>query len=352
VQGNPRGEREVQPDPAGSVPTGVYIHVPFCRKRCPYCAFVLVESDGSLHEQFAGKVCGQIERVGPGARTLYFGGGTPSLLSPGQLDRIIRAVGGAPEEITVECNPEGLHLDGLCDIGVDRITLGIQALEDGLLRFLGREHDAQGARRAYREASRLFENICVDLIFGIPGQTPAGWRRTLEEVRSWRPAHVSLYGLTYEAGTPFGRIRERLPEEAERAMYETAMEELSDYHHYEISNFALPGFESKHNRAYWEGRPYLGFGPGAHSFDGRTRWQNVSNVRDWMDREDVVLSRETLTPEQVRIERLLLGLRQDVGVEMERIPEGLEPFLERSEGRVRLTRAGRCVADSVIAKLV
>jgi oxygen-independent coproporphyrinogen-3 oxidase len=352
VEGLSNTEREVQSDPAGAPRAGVYLHVPFCRKRCPYCAFVLVESDGSLHERFAQKVCGEIRRVRPRARTLYFGGGTPSLLSPDQLGRIIQAVGGSPEEITVECNPEGLHLDGLRDIGVDRITLGIQALEDGLLRFLGREHDAEGARRAYREASRRFENICVDLIFGVPGQTALGWRRTLEEVRSWRPAHVSLYGLTYEPGTPFGKIRERLPEEAERSMYETAMEVLAEYHHYEISNFALAGFESKHNRAYWEGRSYLGFGPGAHSFDGQTRWQNVPNVREWLDREDVVFSRETLTPEQVRIERLLLGLRQDVGVEMDAVPAGLEPFLERSEGRVRLTRAGRCVADSVIAKLV
>jgi putative oxygen-independent coproporphyrinogen III oxidase len=331
---------------------GIYIHVPFCRKRCPYCAFVLIESDGSLHDRFVGKVCREIESADPGARTIYFGGGTPSLLSAEQLGRMIRVVGGTPEEITVECNPEGLHLEGLRDLGVNRITLGIQALDDGLLRFLGREHDAEGARRAWREASRHFENVCVDLIFGVPGQTIEGWRKTLAEIRSWRPAHVSLYGLTYENGTPFEKIRDRLPEETERSMYEAAMDALAEYHHYEISNFALSGFESKHNRSYWEGRPYLGFGPGAHSYDGRTRWQNIANVREWLDRDEVVLSRETLTPEQVRIERLLLGLRQDVGVELETIPAGLENFLERVDGRVRLTRAGRCVADSVIAKLV
>ena len=332
--------------------TGVYVHVPFCRKRCPYCAFVLIESDGSLHARFTEKVCREIRRDRPASRTLYFGGGTPSLLSVNELENVIGAVGGSPEEITVECNPEGLRLEGLRGIGVNRITLGIQALDDGLLKVLGREHDADGARRAWREASRAFDNVCVDLIFGVPGQTVDGWRKTLEEVRSWRPAHVSLYGLTYEAGTPFEKIRDRLPEETERAMYEAAMDALSDYHHYEISNFALPGFESKHNRAYWEARPYLGFGPGAHSFDGRTRWQNIANVQEWLEREEVVLSRETLTPEQARIERLLLGLRQDVGVELETIPRGLEGFLERFDGRVRLTRAGRCVADSVIAKLI
>jgi len=274
------------------------------------------------------------------------------MLGAAAIGRLVEAVGGRPQEVTVECNPEGLTLDGLRQAGVDRITLGIQALDDGILRLLGREHDADGARRAWREASRVFDNVCVDLIFGVPGQTREGWRRTLEEVRSWRPAHVSLYGLAYEAGTPFAKIRDRLPEEEEKAMYETAMDVLADWHHYEISNWALPGRESRHNRAYWEGRPYLGFGPGAHSHDAPRRWWNVANVREYLEREDVVAGRETLTPEQERIERLLLGLRQDVGVEMAAVPEGLEGFLEKAGERVRLTRAGRCVADSVIARLI
>lgn len=349
--GRGEGDRD-SPFAIPDSPQGVYVHVPFCRKRCPYCAFVLIESDGSLHDRFTDKVCREILAAAPRARTLYFGGGTPSMLGAEPIRRMIDAVGGAPEEITVECNPEGLRLEGLREAGVTRITLGIQALDDALLRFLGREHDAEGARRAWRESSRAFDNICVDLIFGVPGQSREGWGRTLAEVRSWRPAHVSLYGLSYEKGTPFEKIRERLPEEQERAMYEQAMDALADYHHYEISNWALPGFESKHNRSYWEGRPYVGFGPGAHSFDGTRRWWNVANVREYLDRDEVVAGRETLTPEQVRIERLLLGLRQDVGVEMAAIPVGLESFLERVDGRVRLTRAGRCVADTVIAKLL
>jgi oxygen-independent coproporphyrinogen III oxidase len=332
--------------------TGVYVHVPFCRKRCPYCAFVLIESDGSLHDRFVDKICREIRAAKPVPRTLYFGGGTPSMLGAAPIRRMIEAVGGAPEEITVECNPEGLRLDGLREAGVTRITLGIQALDDGLLKFLGREHDAEGARRAYLEASRVFENICVDLIFGVPGQTMEGWKKTLEEVRSWGPAHVSLYGLTYEKGTPFEKIRDRQPESLEKAMYEQAMESLAGWHHYEISNWARPGFESRHNRSYWEGRPYIGFGPGAHSFAPPERWWNVANVREYLDRDDVVAGRETLTAEQVRIERLLLGLRQDVGVEMETIPAELGSFLERVDGRVRLTRAGKCVADTVIAKLL
>jgi oxygen-independent coproporphyrinogen-3 oxidase len=313
---------------------------------------VLIESDGSLHGRYVEKVRAEILKAKPKARTLYFGGGTPSMLGAAAIGRLIDAVGGHPQEVTVECNPEGLALGGLKEAGVDRITLGIQALDDGLLRFLGREHDADGARRAWREAGRVFDNVCVDLIFGVPGQTREGWRKTLEEVRSWAPAHVSFYGLTYETGTPFEKIRDRLPEEEEKAMYETAMDVLADWHHYEISNWALPGRESKHNRAYWEGRPYIGFGPGAHSYAAPRRWWNVANVREYLERDDVVTGRETLTPEQVRIERLLLGLRQDVGVEMAAVPKGLEAFLEKAGDRVRLTRAGRCVADSVISRLI
>lgn len=332
--------------------SGVYVHVPFCRKRCPYCAFVLVESDGSLHEAFVEKVGRELRREKREVSTLYFGGGTPSILGPGAIGRLIEAAGGRPSEVTVECNPEGLRLDGFREAGVNRITLGIQALDDGLLRFLGRGHGAEEARRAWKEARRVFDNVCVDLIFGIPGQTLEGWRRTLEEVRSWEPAHVSLYGLTYEPGTPFGRIRDRLPEETERAMYETAMDVLSGYRHYEISNFARPGFESRHNWDCWTGKPYTGFGPGAHSYAPPERWWNISNVKEYLRREDVVMRRETLTPEQVRIEEIFLGLRTDRGVELDAIPEDLEPFLERAGGRVRLTRAGKGVADSVIRRLL
>ncbi len=161
-----------QSSPAGreDTDTGVYVHVPFCRKRCPYCAFVLIESDGSLHDRYVEKVRAEILKAKPKPRTLYFGGGTPSMLGASAIGRLIDAVGGRPQEVTVECNPEGLALDGLKEAGVDRITLGIQALDDGLLRFLGREHDADGARRAWREASRVFDNVCVDLIFGVPCQ--------------------------------------------------------------------------------------------------------------------------------------------------------------------------------------
>ncbi len=332
--------------------TGIYVHVPFCLRRCPYCAFTLIESQGELHEAFTAKIVKELRAAQTPPGTLYFGGGTPSLLETGQISRMIEAAGGAPGEITVEANPEHFDAAGLKSAGVTRLTLGIQSLRDGVLRRLGRGHDAEGARRAYREAVRHIDDVCVDLMFGVPGLDRADWKATLEEVRSWRPAHVSLYGLAYEEGTPFAKIRERLPEEEERAQYELAMDVLADYHHYEISNWALPGFESRHNRAYWEGGPYLGFGPGAHSFREGRRWWNLRNVREYLARDHVVLGEERLTEEQKHVERLLLGLRQDVGVELDLIPPGLESFLERRESRVRLTRAGKCVADSVIARLI
>lgn len=333
-------------------PGGIYVHVPFCLKRCPYCAFTLIESRGELHEAFTAKIVKELRAAEAPPRTLYFGGGTPSLLETAQISRMIEAAGGAPQEITLEANPERFDAAGLKSIGVTRLTLGIQSLQDGVLRRLGRGHDAEGARRAYREAVRSIDNVCVDLMFGVPGLDLAGWKATLEEVRSWRPAHVSLYGLAYEEGTPFAKIRERVPDEDERVQYEMAMDAFAEYHHYEISNWALPGFESRHNRAYWEGRPYLGFGPGAHSHREGRRWWNLTNVREYLEREHVMLGEELLTEEQKHVERLLLGLRQDTGVELDRIPAALEPYLERREGRVRLTRAGKCVADTVIAQLI
>jgi oxygen-independent coproporphyrinogen-3 oxidase len=331
---------------------GFYVHVPFCLKRCPYCAFTLVESKGELHEAFTAKAASRLRSAGEAPRTLYFGGGTPSLLETSQIARLIEAAGGRPREVTVEANPERFDAAGLRAAGATRLTLGIQSLQDGVLRFLGRGHDAAGARRAWREASARFDNVCVDLIFAVPGLDRSAWKATLDEVRSWAPAHVSLYGLTYEPGTPFERIRERLPEAEERAQYEMAMDAFADWRHYEISNWARPGFESLHNRSYWEGRPYLGFGPGAHGYRDGRRWWNVRNVRAWLERDDEREGEEVLTPEQIRIERLLLGLRQEAGLELDSIPPGLEAWLERREGRVRLTRAGRCVADSVISKLV
>lgn len=355
-------------------PWGVYVHVPFCVKRCPYCAFVLVESDGSLHDRFVDRVCREIagsKHRPPEVATLYFGGGTPSMLSGGQIGAIherAKACLGEPRgEVTLEANPEHIERAGEWrEAGINRLSLGIQALDDGELRQLGREHTAAGAERAYRAAREVFDNVSVDLIFGLPGQDFAA---TLAKIVEWDPPHVSLYGLTYEPGTEFARTRAPIEPEREAEMYELAMDRLgaAGYRHYEISNFAKPGFESQHNLGYWEGRPYLGFGPGAHSYVPHRRWWNLSNVRKYLDAPDPVMKSEELTEAQRMLERIFLGLRRDVGVDLlafqEEFGVGLltrfRPqvaelsslgLLVVEEGRLRLTRKGRLLADEVTGR--
>lgn len=346
----------------------MYVHVPFCRKRCPYCAFVLIESDGSLHERFVERLCREIHAAKYGeVATLFFGGGTPSLLTPSQIGRIVRTVGGSPTEVTLEANPETpLDVRGYRAAGINRLSLGVQALDDRELRDLGREHTVAEAERTYAEAREGFENISIDIIFGLPGQD---FGRTLTRLLEWDPPHISLYGLTYEPGTDFTRTRTPIAQEAEAEMYTLAIDRITaaGYRHYELSNFAKPGFESAHNIGYWEGRPYLGFGPGAHSYVPPRRWANLSNVRMYLESEDPVMTVEELTEPQRMLERVFLGLRQEQGVDLlafqEEFGVGLltrfRPqvaelqalgVVEIADGRFRLTRKGKLVADDVIGK--
>ena len=287
---------------------GVYVHIPFCTRRCPYCAFVLIESDGSLHDSFVDRLCREIRETShrpDSVSSLYLGGGTPSLLAPEQVGQIydeVSTVLGKPKlEVTLEANPENISevlLKGYKEVGVNRLSLGIQALDNRALKEFGREHSAKDAEKAWRTARDIFPNVSLDLMFGLDGQD---WSRSLEQVLSWNPPHVSLYGLTYEPGTPFTRevssgVRSPISPEREEEMYREAINRLTEagYRHYEISNFAKPGMESVQNQGYWEGRPYLGFGPGAHSYVPHRRWSNLSNVRKYLEGEDLVLELEEL----------------------------------------------------------
>ena len=366
---------------------GIYIHVPFCAKRCPYCAFVLIESDGTLHERFVAAVEREIAAA-PRVPvvSLYFGGGTPSMLEPAQIERLVVAASAHFEprgaiEVTLESNPDGVGVDRLRafrEAGVNRITIGLQSAFDDELAFLGRTHDARRGFEAFHAARAAgFGNICVDLIFGSPGQSADRWRETLRRVVEMSPEHVSLYGLTIEGGTELERQVKgglALPDDgAQKELYEIAMDVLprEGWRHYEISNFARPGFESRHNGGYWDGRPYLGFGPGAHSYVPHRRWSNVSNVKLYLERSeqggDVVGAREELTVEQRMLERAFLGLRRaeglfapawqdEFGEPIERrfgpaIDEFIaQRLLERRGGFIALTRAGRLVADSIVAE--
>lgn len=363
-------------------PAGVYIHVPFCRKRCPYCAFVLMESDGALHRRYVQALKRELEAHRPAkVRTLYFGGGTPSLLRSDELAELVEAVGKTEEnEITLETNPEDADLSLFCllrQIGVTRLTFGIQSFDEGELCFLGRRHTPSSARSAIEKARTAgFSNLCIDLIFGMAIQTRPSWRQSLETAVALRAEHISVYGLTIEPGTPFERQHETLKctEELERDLFEIAIDMLTarGYRHYEISNFAKPGFESKHNLGYWEMRPYQGYGPGAHSYVPHRRGWNVSNVPEYLERVESGRSaewkHEDLTREQRMAERILLSLRRDTGISIveferefavrfhERYARPLDllqelRLVEIRNGSLGLSRKGIFVADEVVAKL-
>ncbi len=283
----------------------VYLHVPFCRSFCTYCDFyseiACRDRDAQLFESFTDAVCEEISRrrdeieATRSLNTFYIGGGTPSVLPPMYLKRIIchpeLAEGSPFTEFTIEVNPEDIVEKGeayvreLLELGVNRVSMGVQSLDDGILRWMNRRHDAAHAREAFRILREAgVGNISVDLIFGLSQLPEATLAQTLEEIITWRPEHVSAYQLSIEEGSALGRlVREgrytEAPQEQCAAQYQLLCETLraAGYVHYEISNWALPGFEAIHNAAYWSRHPYVGLGPGAHSFDGKTRsWNEYS----------------------------------------------------------------------------
>ena len=361
----------------------LYVHIPFCARICPYCAFYKTRADHSETESFCRAMLAELaERssqfeIVP--ETIFFGGGTPTALSTAQLEALLGAFTrkidlAAPAEWTMEANPGSVSLGKaktLKDLGVSRISLGVQSWDDGLLKLLGREHDSEQAKESFdilRAAG--FANINVDLMFGLPGQTIAQWRATLEKTIALRPEHVSAYCLTYEEDTDFfvrhARGEFRQDSDADAEFFETTMSMLpaAGFEHYEISNYAQPGFSSRHNRAYWTGRDYLGLGPSAFSTVGMRRWQNIPDFREYsarlFDGRSIVGQTEELTPEMKRAERIALLLRTNDGV----AAAALEPFekearefvrlglLRQSNGRFLLTRAGKSLADSVAEAFV
>ena len=343
---------------------GLYLHVPFCSAICPYCDFAVARGRGADRERFVEALVEEIEILGCGERegctgeaegfgterfdTVYFGGGTPSALSLEQLGAIRRRLNAAfaivPDtEWTIEVNPEDASpewLAGWRELGFDRISLGLQALDDRVLRYLGRRHDAAEARASVERARAAgFRSVSVDLIYSLPGFDGGWWRRTLEEAAALGPDHLSCYELTIHDGTPFGRRRDagRLREtgEDERAANFVAthrrLGELG-YEGYEVSNFARrDGGRSRHNRKYWRHVPYLGLGPSAHSFDGRRRWWNVAQWKRWRDviesGASPVAEVERLTDRQLILEAVMMGLRQRSGVDCAALESrfGLDP---------------------------
>ena len=284
---------------------GLYIHVPFCKTKCPYCDFNTYQGIEAQMESYLDAVTTDLRRWGealgrPRVRTVFFGGGTPSYLPNGYIARILEAAGEAfavdPQaEATIEANPGDLNLDscrGLLRQGVNRLSIGVQSLDNGLLQLLGRRHTADGAIEAFRTAREAgFGNVNLDLMYGLPNQDLSQWEDTVQRLAGQAPEHISLYALTLEEGTPM-RVwadRGKIPEpDADLAadMYALARRALGElgYHHYEISNWSRPGLESRHNLIYWRNEPYLGVGPGAHSRLGSYRFWTVPAPREYSDR--------------------------------------------------------------------
>ena len=276
---------------------GLYIHIPFCRTKCPYCDFYSVTGVSKIPD-FLVALEKEMEMAGQAWAcfdTVYIGGGTPSILSPGQIERVLSAVRKnfplAPAvEITLEANPADLSLsflESLKTIGIHRLNLGVQSFDPNALEFLGRRHSVGQAVSALESARQAgFADLGLDLIYGIPGQTMNSWMSTLSRAASFSPEHISCYQLTLERGTPIGKASEEgkfsLPPEGEQLSFFMATSEALEkagFIHYEVSNFARgTRFASRHNQKYWEHTPYLGLGPGAHSFCGRKRWWNDRSV--------------------------------------------------------------------------
>lgn len=377
----------LEPPPSPGAIRSVYVHAPFCTRRCFYCDFAVkvasADCDAWL-DALRAEVCA-LEREGAfvlddALDTLYVGGGTPSLLGAQAMEGLRTVIGeerlGRSElEWTAEANPESLTQEvarGWRSAGVNRISLGVQSFHAPSLRWMGRLHGADGARSAVQIArAEGFANLSVDLIFGLPAHLERDWARDLDEALSLEPEHFSLYGLTAESATPLGRAvsegRENLPsEDRYEQEYLLAVERLAEagYEAYEVSNFARPGFVSRHNSVYWSGKPYLGLGNGAHSYRHPVRrW----NTRDWDAYQagtegpgPPVDDEEELDAGKVRLERLWLGLRTRRGISLRDLPFAAreraarweKSALAKAEGNVvRLTPKGWLVMDRLTVEM-
>ena len=379
---------------------GVYIHIPFCRSRCSYCDFATGMYESALAERYVTTVISEIDNwleVNNPHRidTIYFGGGTPSLLSPAQIELILKAVRSRFElvdtpEVTLEINPgdggtspasKDQNLRRLRDLGVNRASFGAQTFDDRELKQLGRAHDSDDIRVTFQQLRDAgFENINFDLIAGLPGQFVRGWRRNLDEALKLRPEHLSLYLLDVHEGTPLADqinrgMRPRPDDDVAAEMYAIMIEQVcaAGYEHYEISNFCLTGFESKHNTKYWCGAPYYGFGCSAHSFDGhRRRWANERDALKYVgmieNAKSPVVERTDLQEEDARSESIFLGMRLMQGIDLRsyrlRFGDDLRDRYDRELSRLieaglieiddqvlRLTTRGALLSNEVFATL-
>jgi len=355
--------------------SGLYIHIPLCVKKCAYCDFYSVETNkyagpflNALREEF------RALPEGFAPETVFIGGGTPTALSAEQLETLLDFVTETVDlsfvtEYSCEANPGTVDLPklaALCAGGVNRLSLGVQSFDDGVLKTLGRIHSAEKAEAAFRQVRAAgFENISVDLMFGVPAQTLEMLAADLDRALALGPEHISIYNLMYEEGTPLTKRNPlRLDEEVEREMYDLTRKRLTGagFEHYEISNFAKPGFECRHNLLYWSGGEYIGCGPSAHSHWQGTRWANVADLDDYCANGPRREFEEMLDEEAKARETLVMGLRLIKGVEVssnhwKKWGQRFQPLEKQGllviDGHhVRLSDGALFVSDAVFAELV
>ncbi len=369
---------------------GIYIHIPFCRNKCDYCSFYSIPlNDGdknsdivqSYIETLLSEIDFTTEQTGRvKADTIYFGGGTPSILNPSQVEKILnhlskRFIISSDSEITIEMNPDDLlpeKLDGFTTAGVNRIVLGVQSLDNDMRSAIGR----RGKTITDSQFDLFFSSRgyirCIDFMAGLPGQNEIQLISDLEAIIPYKPEHISLYLLSVDEDTPLG-LRFTPDEKFDNLqadLWSVAMDFLvkKGYNHYEISNYALPGFESRHNSKYWDFTPYFGFGSGAHSFVDGKRSSNKLNVRDYIKSKEFQYEVDTQTAENIVVEFLMTSLRRMKGFSAEEftavtsiaLPETvvdklnslrLEGMIEFEGGRYRLSKKGLFFTDSIIYRI-
>ena len=369
----------------------IYIHIPFCKTRCIYCDFFST-TQLELREQYVEAVCKEIEMTnkyldGDTIHSIYFGGGTPSQLDTTQIGRILNTVQAHHSivqncETTIELNPDDVtseYVESLSSLPVNRVSLGIQTFNDNTLRFIHRRHTSQQAIDAVRRLQNHgFSNISIDLMFGFPGETLEDWQNDIEHALQLGIQHISAYSLMYEEGTELYRLLSsqqihEIDEELSRNMYQTLMERLADagFEHYEISNFAKPGYYSRHNSSYWNDTKYLGIGAGAHSYNGIIRQSNISNIKAYIDGIHEGMPKcdtEMLTRDQQYNETVMTRLRTSQGLNTDIIKErfgtdyynhlmtAATPYyniglLKIDEGNLSLTPKGIYISNDIIASL-
>ncbi len=372
---------------------GIYIHIPFCKTKCPYCDFYSVTNwDRDLQIKFVNAVLREIDLrkdfIKTPVKTIYFGGGTPSLLEPEQLQTIVEKIRSVfqlkktPLEITAELNPDDVTADYVYKLknetSVNRISLGVQSFIDDDLKFLSRRHNSDQSISAIRLLQKAqFTNISIDIIYGLPGTDKQKLKYNLDMFLAFDLPHLSAYHLTYEQDTPFGKLLKTgkikpLAEENSIKLFDFLINYMNEYHylHYEISNFAKENFISQHNFSYWTGEEYLGLGPAAHSYDGNIRSWNIANLDTYLKGINTgkpIFQKEHLTERDKFNEYILTHLRIYLGIKIDfletnyaRYYNAIKPtimsyiesgHLKQNKGNIVLTHAGKKIVDTITADL-